>query len=39
MEIGRCIRFASATAACKCAMYGGRAGIPDRETVLKMIGE
>ncbi len=39
MDIERCIRFASATAACKCAMYGGRAGIPDRDTVLQMIGE
>lgn len=35
----RCIEFASASASCKCAMPGGRAGIPDRDTVLQMIGE
>ena len=39
MDLEHCIRFASATACCKCAVPGGRAGIPDRETVLKMIGE
>ena len=39
MDIGSCIRFASAAACCKCAVPGGRAGIPDRETVLEMIGE
>lgn len=39
MDLGTCIRFASATASCKCAVPGGRAGIPDRKTVLKMIGE
>lgn len=39
MDIRTCIRFASATACIKCAVPGGRAGIPDRKTVLDMIGE
>lgn len=39
MDLEQCIRFASASACCKCAMPGGRAGIPTRETVLKMIRE
>lgn len=39
MDIGTCIRFASATACIKCAVPGGRAGIPDRRTVLDMIKE
>ncbi len=38
MDLERCIKFASAAASCKCAMYGGRAGIPDRDTVLRIIG-
>lgn len=39
MDMETCIRFASASASRKCALPGGRAGIPDRETVLQMIGE
>ena len=39
MDLNTCIRFASATASFKCAAPGGRAGIPDRDTVLKMIRE
>ncbi len=39
MDIRTCIRFASATACIKCAVPGGRAGVPDRKTVLEMIGE
>lgn len=39
MDLKECIRFASATACIKCAFPGGRAGIPDRKTVLEMIGE
>ncbi len=39
MGLVDCIRFASAAASCKCAKHGGRAGIPDRGTVLDMIGE
>ena len=39
MTLDRCVRFASATASCKCAVPGGRAGIPDRKTVLGIIGE
>ena len=39
MDIPSCIRFASVTASCKCETTGGRAGIPDRETVLGIIGE
>ena len=39
MDLVSCIRFASATASCKCAVPGGRAGIPDRSTVLRIIGE
>ena len=39
MDIASCVRFASATASCKCEMPGGRAGIPDRDTVLRIIGE
>ena len=39
MDLIRCIRFASATASCKCSFKGGRAGIPDRKTVLGIIGE
>ncbi|MBO4392713.1 MAG: carbohydrate kinase family protein [Spirochaetales bacterium] len=39
MDLKRCIIFASATACIKCAFPGGRAGIPDRKTVLDMIGE
>lgn len=39
MNLKRCIKFASAAACCKCAVSGGRAGIPNRNTVLGMIGE
>lgn len=39
MDLEKCIGFASAAACCKCAMPGGRAGIPTRKTVLQMIGE
>ena len=39
MALDRCVKYASATASCKCEMPGGRAGIPDRETVLGIIGE
>ena len=39
MEIRTCIRFASAAASIKCAFPGGRAGIPDRSTVLEIIRE
>lgn len=39
MALEKCIRFASATACCKCAVPGGRAGIPNRDVVLGIIGE
>ena len=39
MDIPSCIRFAGATASCKCEVPGGRAGIPDRERVLGIISE
>ena len=39
MDLRTCVRFASATACIKCAVPGGRAGIPDRQTVLDMIKE
>ena len=39
MDIRTCVRFASAAASIKCAFPGGRAGIPDRNTVLNIIKE
>lgn len=36
-ETKRCAAFASATAAIKCTRLGGRAGIPDREQVEKVM--
>ena len=37
MDTAGCIRFASMTASYKCEKAGGRAGIPDRETVLESV--
>lgn len=39
MKLEQCIKFASVAASYKCAFHGGRAGIPNMETVLKIIGE
>jgi len=36
-DVSRCIRFASAAAAIKATKTGGRAGIPDRSTVLQFL--
>lgn len=38
-DLEKAIRFASATASLKALAPGGRAGIPTREQVLRMIGE
>lgn len=37
MEAPECARFASAAAAIKCTCFGGRTGIPNRETVRKFL--
>lgn len=37
MDTADCIRFASAASALKCEHMGGRAGIPNRETVLAFL--
>ena len=37
MDTDGCIRFASVAASLKCARPGGRAGIPDRDTVLDAV--
>ncbi|MBU2547461.1 MAG: sugar kinase [Proteobacteria bacterium] len=37
-DLAGCMRFASATAALKCEKMGGRAGIPDLETVRRFMG-
>lgn len=38
MEMRECARFASAVSAIKCTCFGGRTGIPDRETVRRFLG-
>ena len=37
MEAPECARFASAVSAVKCTCFGGRTGIPDRETAGKFL--
>lgn len=37
MEAPECARFASAVSALKCRFFGGRTGIPNRETVRKFL--
>ena len=37
MDIKTCARFASAVSAIKCTRTGGRAGIPDFDTVMKFL--
>lgn len=39
MDLEYCIRFASITVSIKCNMPGGRAGIPNKEQVLKLMVE
>lgn len=39
MDLEHCIRFASITVSIKCNMPGGRAGIPNKEQVLKLMVE
>jgi sugar/nucleoside kinase (ribokinase family) len=37
MDTAECIRYASVVASLKCAVPGGRAGIPDRDTVIEAV--
>ncbi|MHC1696638.1 MAG: PfkB family carbohydrate kinase [Geobacteraceae bacterium] len=39
LDLSGTIRFASAVAAMKCRMIGGRAGIPDRTQVLRFLAD
>ena len=37
MDAPECARFASAVSAIKCTCFGGRTGIPNRETVQRFL--